>query len=185
MRTKALDLGWEVSRHLGGAYAVSVHLHDPLRQRLGHPVELEDIVAGKYGTLAREITVSCASDGNHGRAVAAGAKALDWIGSFAVLSYGPKMTSSGDPRIKFGSRTGYQFTVDGIASCASKAANDELGCLRRDAVERCRRRLGDIHTRSLIQKQYVFLFRWRPDPARPSRFGRALFPYEMCWQPMS
>ena len=55
---------------LGGAYAV-VHL---LRERLGSNVSIEDVAAGRAATHAKDTTVCCATDGNHGLAVAWGAR---------------------------------------------------------------------------------------------------------------
>ena len=55
---------------LGGAYAV-VHL---LRERLGSNVSIEDVAAGRAATHAKDIKVCCATDGNHGLAVAWGAR---------------------------------------------------------------------------------------------------------------
>ena len=55
---------------LGGAYAV-VHL---LRERLGSNVSIEDVAAGRAATRAKDMTVCCATDGNHGLAVAWGAR---------------------------------------------------------------------------------------------------------------
>ena len=55
---------------LGGAYAV-VHL---LRERLGSDVSIEDVAAGRAATRVIDTTVCCATDGNHGLAVAWGAR---------------------------------------------------------------------------------------------------------------
>ena len=54
---------------LGGAYAV-VHL---LRKRLGYGVSIADVAAGRAATHVMDTTVCCATDGNHGLAVAWGA----------------------------------------------------------------------------------------------------------------
>ena len=55
---------------LGGAYAV-VHL---LRERLGDDVSVADVAAGRAATRVRDVTACCATDGNHGLAVAWGAR---------------------------------------------------------------------------------------------------------------
>ena len=55
---------------LGGAYAV-VHL---LRERLGDDVSITDVAAGRAAARASDMTVCCATDGNHGLAVAWGAR---------------------------------------------------------------------------------------------------------------
>lgn len=53
---------------LGGAYAVA----RLLQRRIGAP--MADIVSRKHADKAAEITVCCATDGNHGRSVAWGAR---------------------------------------------------------------------------------------------------------------
>ena len=55
---------------LGGAYAV-VHL---LREQLGSDISIADVAAGRAATHAKDTTVCCATDGNHGLAVAWGAR---------------------------------------------------------------------------------------------------------------
>ena len=55
---------------LGGAYAV-VHL---LRERLGDDVSIADVAAGRAAARVDDMTVCCATDGNHGLAVAWGAR---------------------------------------------------------------------------------------------------------------
>lgn len=59
---------------LGGAYAVLHLLAGKLSEELGHPVSLEDIREGRYADAARAVTVCTATDGNHGRSVAWGAR---------------------------------------------------------------------------------------------------------------
>ncbi len=62
---------------LGGAYAVAQALSRELAQRLGRPVTANDLL---YDATVRQhsadITVTCATDGNHGRSVAWGAQML-------------------------------------------------------------------------------------------------------------
>ena len=57
-------------KSLGGAYAV-VHL---LRERLGDDVSIAEVAAGRAATRVSDVTVCCATDGNHGLAVAWGAR---------------------------------------------------------------------------------------------------------------
>lgn len=59
---------------LGGAYAVFRLLAAELEKRTGKPVDTALLAAGKLGELTRDITVTCATDGNHGRSVAWGAR---------------------------------------------------------------------------------------------------------------
>ena len=60
---------------LGGAYAVARLLVDEIGKRApGTQVKVEDVIAGRYAGFASDITVTAATDGNHGRAVAWGAR---------------------------------------------------------------------------------------------------------------
>ncbi|SLN24151.1 Diaminopropionate ammonia-lyase [Roseovarius albus] len=58
---------------LGGAYAVQCVLARAISQRVGKDVSLDDIRNGIYAEQAAQITVTSATDGNHGRSVAWGA----------------------------------------------------------------------------------------------------------------
>ncbi len=60
---------------LGGAYAVAGVLSAELARRgVALSATSADLFAGRYGAETRDITVACATDGNHGRSVAWGAQ---------------------------------------------------------------------------------------------------------------
>jgi diaminopropionate ammonia-lyase len=60
---------------LGGAYAVGKLLAAELsHQGVARSASASDLVEGRYGDYTRAITVTCATDGNHGRSVAWGAQ---------------------------------------------------------------------------------------------------------------
>jgi diaminopropionate ammonia-lyase len=60
---------------LGGAYAVYRYLVRQLAERgVAPPVPVSELLAGKHARVVSEFTVACATDGNHGRSVAWGAK---------------------------------------------------------------------------------------------------------------
>lgn len=59
---------------LGGAYAVAVLLARVVAERTGSDVSIAELVRGAFAEVTRQFTVACASDGNHGRSVAAGAQ---------------------------------------------------------------------------------------------------------------
>ena len=60
---------------LGGAYAVYRHLAQKLAQHTGESgVTSADLASGKWRDLTKEWAVCCATDGNHGRSVAWGAR---------------------------------------------------------------------------------------------------------------
>ncbi len=57
---------------LGGAYAVANLLIGKLKEE-GIDANSNDLLAGRYNDITNKITVSCATDGNHGKSVAWGA----------------------------------------------------------------------------------------------------------------
>jgi diaminopropionate ammonia-lyase len=59
---------------LGGAYAVFKLLRQAIRERKGVVASSTDLTSGKYAEITRQITVTAATDGNHGRSVAWGAQ---------------------------------------------------------------------------------------------------------------
>jgi len=60
---------------LGGAYAVGRLLVAELARRgVANAARMSDLEKGLHADAAREITVTCATDGNHGRSVAWGAR---------------------------------------------------------------------------------------------------------------
>ena len=59
---------------LGGAYAVSRVLLTAIARETGVRATTADLLAGRYRGLTDNITVTCATDGNHGRSVAWGAQ---------------------------------------------------------------------------------------------------------------
>ena len=58
---------------LGGAYAVQRLLSREIERRSGRPPDPAELLAGRYRALCADITVTSATDGNHGRSVAWGA----------------------------------------------------------------------------------------------------------------
>lgn len=60
---------------LGGAYAVFRLLHRAVERAIGNAdFTTDDLIGEAHAGVTRRITVTCATDGNHGRAVAWGAK---------------------------------------------------------------------------------------------------------------
>lgn len=59
---------------LGGAYAVLRLLKKEILARTGEQASSRDLIAGKFADIVSSITVTCATDGNHGRSVAWGAQ---------------------------------------------------------------------------------------------------------------
>ncbi len=75
LKDEAPRFGLGSFKALGGAYAVAMALAAELARRGVAPqARSEDLVAGTYLDTTRDITVTCATDGNHGRSVAWGAQ---------------------------------------------------------------------------------------------------------------
>ncbi len=74
LKDEAGRFGLGSFKALGGAYAVMNILADQLaRTGVASAAGSADLVAGRYSGATRGITVTCATDGNHGRSVAWGA----------------------------------------------------------------------------------------------------------------
>jgi diaminopropionate ammonia-lyase len=58
---------------LGGAYAVLRLLEQEIEKQTGNKSSARDILSGRFKNIAASLTVTCATDGNHGRSVAWGA----------------------------------------------------------------------------------------------------------------
>ena len=104
---------------LGGAYAV-VHL---LRERVGDGVSIADVAAGRAAARVNDITVCCATDGNHGLAVAWGARRA---GARCTV-FLPGAVSEGRERA-IAAQGAYIVRVDGsfddaVRACAEEAAS--------------------------------------------------------------
>ena len=73
-KDEAPRFGLKSFKALGGGFAVQRHLQARLAERIGRPVELEALLEGHHRSLTEGMTVAAATDGNHGRAVAWGAR---------------------------------------------------------------------------------------------------------------
>ncbi|MFS8147363.1 diaminopropionate ammonia-lyase [Rhizobium sp. BR 249] len=67
-------LGLGSFKALGGAYAVIRLVLEEAERRLGRAVDMAELHSEEVRTVARGMTVACATDGNHGRSVAQGAQ---------------------------------------------------------------------------------------------------------------
>jgi len=57
---------------LGGAYAVALQLQASIKIATGVEPGVQDLLDRKYDSVVNQLTISCATDGNHGRSVAWG-----------------------------------------------------------------------------------------------------------------
>jgi diaminopropionate ammonia-lyase len=62
---------------LGGAYAVALQLQAQVARVAGEVPSMQDLLDRKFTEITNEITISCATDGNHGRSVAWGCQMFD------------------------------------------------------------------------------------------------------------
>jgi len=76
LKNEALRLGQGSFKALGGAYAVMVLFKRLLETHLGSEVRVTQLLSRTAKDFARSVTVCCATDGNHGKSVAAGARLL-------------------------------------------------------------------------------------------------------------
>jgi len=67
-------LGLGSFKALGGSYAVVVLVLEEAARRLGRPVDVGDLDHPEVRAVAAGMTFACATDGNHGRSVAMGAR---------------------------------------------------------------------------------------------------------------
>ena len=74
-KDEGFRFGLDSFKALGGAYATERLLMERIRQeRPEAEVTVDDLLPGRYGDITAAITVACATDGNHGRSVAWGAR---------------------------------------------------------------------------------------------------------------
>ena len=74
-KDEASRFGLGSFKALGGAYAVARVLIDHIHQQTGHHgITTQDLLSGVYSDITSTLTVTCATDGNHGRSVAWGAQ---------------------------------------------------------------------------------------------------------------
>lgn len=76
LKNEALRLNQGSFKALGGGYAVMVLFKRLLEAHLGQEIRVAQILSPVAREFARTVTVCCATDGNHGKSVAAGARLL-------------------------------------------------------------------------------------------------------------
>ena len=82
IKDESYRLGLGSFKALGGSYAVIRLLLEKAGRELGRKVDIDEIHSDGIRRIAAGMTVGCATDGNHGRSVAAGAQ---MIGARAVI----------------------------------------------------------------------------------------------------
>ncbi|MDJ1156684.1 diaminopropionate ammonia-lyase [Chelatococcus sp. SYSU_G07232] len=74
IKDEGFRLGLGSFKALSGSYAVIRLVLEEAGRRLGRPVDLVELHAPEVRSIASGMTVACATDGNHGRSVAQGAR---------------------------------------------------------------------------------------------------------------
>lgn len=82
VKDESQRLGLNSFKALGGSYAVICLVLEEAERQLGQRFGVADINSPPIRGIARHMTFSCATDGNHGRSVAAGARL---VGASAVI----------------------------------------------------------------------------------------------------
>ena len=82
VKDEGFRLGLGSFKALGGSYAVIRLVIEEASRRLGRPVDFSELRAPEVRAVAADMTVACATDGNHGRSVAQGAQL---VGARAVI----------------------------------------------------------------------------------------------------
>ena len=82
IKDESRRLGLGSFKALGGAFAVLNLVLEQAHTEFGHPVSFSDLDTPAVRAVAKKMTVGCATDGNHGRSVAAGA---NMVGAQAVI----------------------------------------------------------------------------------------------------
>jgi diaminopropionate ammonia-lyase len=82
IKNESTRLGLGSFKALGGSYAVIRLVGEEAERRLGHVVDIGELFSPEVKAVAAGMTVGCATDGNHGRSVAAGAQL---VGAHAAI----------------------------------------------------------------------------------------------------
>lgn len=82
MKDEGMRLGLGSFKALGGSYALTILVLEEAVRVLGRGLSLAELYEPEVLTVASSMTFCCATDGNHGRSVAAGAQML---GASAVI----------------------------------------------------------------------------------------------------
>jgi diaminopropionate ammonia-lyase len=137
---------------LGGVYAIVETVRRLAGATYG-PIDAEEIMSERIKRLAAKVTFTCASDGNHGRAVAAGARLF---GAGCVVFLHERVSRARCDRI---AALGAQIvrmpgTYDHSVEAAEAAARDKGWILIADTTDDPRDEVP-----SMIMKGYTVVFR--------------------------
>ncbi|MFG1397664.1 diaminopropionate ammonia-lyase [Roseixanthobacter pseudopolyaromaticivorans] len=86
VKDESTRLGLGSFKALGGSYAVIRLVLEEAGRRLGRSVDISELLTPEIRAIAQTMTVGCATDGNHGRSVAAGAQLVGATAAIFVHS---------------------------------------------------------------------------------------------------
>ena len=136
---------------LGGAYAVLCLVRDRLRAVSGQEPNINDMKAAKGSEALRDLTVCCASAGNHGLSVAAGAAVFGvtcevFLAETVPESFADRLRGKGATVVRAGS-----VYEDAMAAAVARSHNDCV-TLVSDASWN-----GEMHVPSLVMQGYAVM----------------------------
>lgn len=136
---------------LGGAYAVLCLVEERLRDALGREPDADEIAQAKDGSVLSGLTVCCASAGNHGLSVAAGAKVFGvacevYLAETVPESFAERLRAKGAKVVRAGS------VYEEAMAAAAARARDEGVTLISDASWD-----GEMRVPSLVMQGYAVL----------------------------
>lgn len=136
---------------LGGAYAVLCLVRDTLRHSLKREPDISDVTAAKGSAALQNMTVCCASAGNHGLSVAAGAAVFGvacevFLADTVPESFAQKLRSKGARVIRAGS-----VYEDAMAAAVSRARDNGVTLVSDASWD------GEMHVPSLVMQGYAVM----------------------------
>lgn len=136
---------------LGGAYAVLCLVEARLRDALGHAPDAEAIAEAKEGSALSGLTVCCASAGNHGLSVAAGAKVFGvacevYLAETVPESFAERLRAKGAKVVRAG-----KVYEEAMAAAARRATDDGVTLVSDASWE------GEMRVPSLVMQGYAVL----------------------------
>lgn len=136
---------------LGGAYAVLCLVEQRLRAALGREPDAEEIAQAKDGSVLSGLTVCCASAGNHGLSVAAGAQVFGvacvvYLAETVPESFAERLRAKGAKVVRAGK------VYEEAMTAAAERAMDEGVTLVSDAAWD-----GEMRVPSLVMQGYAVL----------------------------
>ena len=136
---------------LGGAYAVLCLVEEGLRDALGQEPGADEIAHAKDGSVLSGLTVCCASAGNHGLSVAAGAKVFGvacevYLAETVPESFAERLRAKGAKVVRAG-----RVYEEAMAAAAARARDEGVTLVSDASWE------GEMRVPSLVMQGYAVL----------------------------